>query len=552
MALAELPKQQSRFEPGSGLESGQRIVDRLEQVRRSVVRTRRWTRGLLAVSVGLLLWAILSGIDYFGEIPSTVRAVGLLVAAALTVLAIRRGLPGWGGTYRLSHAASDAEARLDGLGQRLRTTLDYRLAETRTSPAEPALVQALEADTLAVSERTDFNVVVDSRALLAGIAVAGLATVAWIVALLSSSEWRVAAGRAMLLPWQYTQVTYTPVEVTVKVGASVKIVAEISGRPINEARVQYRQAGTEDAWRELAFDNADEAPQRLLGKVEVTLDDCQRDIEFQVRAGPLPLPPGHVRVLQPLELIALHAIATPPAYTRRNVEEFSDWSFKVLEGADVQLRVELSRAAAEARLVPIRVAADHAPPGDGNERDPRNDARAESPSDLPLNTDGNFLLASLSDLRASGVWELRARTDDGVELDPRRLSIRVQLDGQARIRFLEPSDELELIPTAEVPLLVEAADDQSLIRIGIAAQVADGPMQTIWEQNIDEGTTDTVHGRFTLALEEFELTFQDGITYYAFADDQYFDQQRRAVTPLRFIDIRPFKLAYQMLDTGGT
>ncbi len=124
-------------------------------------------------------------------------------------------------------------------------------------------------------------------------------------------------------------------------------------------------------------------------------------------------------------------------------------------------------------------------------------------------------------------------------------------DGRAKIRFVEPDEQLDVIATAEVPLVVEAADDVSLLRFGIAAQVGDGPLTTIWEQQITGGTTDEMRGETILALEDYQLTFQDGVTYYAFADDQYFENERRTTTPLRFVDIRPFKLTFQLVESGG-
>ena len=55
-----------------------------------------------------------------------------------------------------------------------------------------------------------------------------------------------------------------------------------------------------------------------------------------------------------------------------------------------------------------------------------------------------------------------------------------------------------------------------------------------------------------LPLEDHEVTFQDGVTYYAFAEDNHPDKPQRITTELQWIDIRPYKRTYQILDTGGT
>src|SRR5207247_1867636 len=49
-----------------------------------------------------------------------------------------------------------------------------------------------------------------------------------------------------------------------------------------------------------------------------------------------------------------------------------------------------------------------------------------------------------------------------------------------------------------------------------------------------------------------QVTYKDALTYYAFAEDNYFGQPRRTTTPLRYIDIRPFKMAFQVVEGGGS
>src|SRR5262249_19872522 len=132
-----------------------------------------------------------------------------------------------------------------------------------------------------------------------------------------------------------------------------------------------------------------------------------------------------------------------------------------------------------------------------------------------------------------------------------RIIIRVQLDRKPEVRFIEPPEELVVTPTTEVPMVVEASDDLGLYKAGILYQVGAGKMQTLWEQ--DGGGTDEPFTRWkVLELEELEVTYKDAITYYAFAEDNYFGEPRRTITPLRYIDIRPFKVSFQMVEGGGS
>lgn len=51
-----------------------------------------------------------------------------------------------------------------------------------------------------------------------------------------------------------------------------------------------------------------------------------------------------------------------------------------------------------------------------------------------------------------------------------------------------------------------------------------------------------------LPLEFFELTQKDSVMYFAFAEDNRPDRPQRTETDMRFIDIRPFKRTYQVID----
>jgi hypothetical protein len=74
-------------------------------------------------------------------------------------------------------------------------------------------------------------------------------------------------------------------------------------------------------------------------------------------------------------------------------------------------------------------------------------------------------------------------------------------------------------------------------------------MIPLWTAN-SEGSTEPERSEPVLMLENHELTFQDAITYYAYAEDNYFGQPRRVTTPLRFIDIRPFKQQFQVVNSN--
>ena len=180
---------------------------------------------------------------------------------------------------------------------------------------------------------------------------------------------------------------------------------------------------------------------RLHGALAATLANLQQDQEFEVLAGPTDLPSGSIRVLQPLKLVGVTAHVIPPAYTGRQPETVHGLNLKVLEGSNVELTILLSRPAAEGQLTAIAN---------------KDNAAAAS---IPLTSDCSKLQATLTDLRKNATYTIAAKAEDGIALDPRRLAIKVQLDRPPSVQFIEPQEELSVIPTAEVRLVAEAKDD---------------------------------------------------------------------------------------------
>ncbi len=137
-----------------------------------------------------------------------------------------------------------------------------------------------------------------------------------------------------------------------------------------------------------------------------------------------------------------------------------------------------------------------------------------------------------------------------MSLDLEQLNIRVSPDLKPRVKFIEPQEELVVTATTEVPMVVEADDDLGLHKVGILFQIASGPMQTLVEEDAD-GSIEPFRLVTLLLLENYSLTMQDAVTYYAFAEDNYFDNPRRTITPLRFIDIRPYQMDFEVAQSEG-
>ena len=528
-------------------------VIRLQTQLRSTRRILITQRLGIIVTVILMLVAICvaasATVDLFLELDSVWRTLWMISVGGLCAVAASIGWKRWIANCNLSKVAADAERQLSRFGQRLRTTVDYERQSPRPAMASPSLLSSLQQETASLAEQTDWHDAVDRRPLFVALASAFVMISGWTWSLIAQPEFRIAAARAILIPLEYSTVTYAPQTTTVRPGESITVEALVSGRPIKTAELRFRPAGSNGEWTSRDFigaepkesDNAQasDKPSRLHGQLSATLGELMADTEFEVVAGPRRLTPGLVRVLHPLVLNRIESQVTPPAYTGRPAETSEKLDLSVLEGSNVEVVLQFNRPVTEAKVVRVL-----------QEKDAATNGQVPVVSERPLEMSESFARGGFQDLRETAAYTLSAQTSDGMSLEPVTFSIRVQPDQPPHVTLIEPPEELVVTPTTEVPMIVEAGDDLGLLKIGVMYQVGSGPMQLLAEERPTE-SSESFRISPMLMLENHPLTFQDAVTYYAFAEDNYFGQPRRTTTPLRFIDIRPYKLSFQVVDSPG-
>jgi hypothetical protein len=509
---------------------GSGLVQRLEATRQGMYAFRRTRAVLTTALLVLALISLLAAADWWLVLPTGVRGLGLLAVAVVAVVLLVRGLLGGARQFGRRDAAAEVESAFPDLGQRVRTTLEYAEPAPDTMRAAPGLVRALATDTGRRTNGLDFRGLIPWRSLAGlGAGLAGLVIV-FLVLLATNGERRTAALRLFLVPVEYTQLQVKPGDETLKVGSDLTVQATLTGRPVRSAEVLYRPAGGGGDWATLSLAAPElAAGHRLSGTLQTTLKDCQNNLEYRVVAGPVESPVYHVGILRPLVLKNVEATVEPPAYTRKPATTSEGGNFKVISGSTMAFRITLDREPRTARLVF---------PGQN-----------EQP--LELHVRGTELTGELSALSKDREYEVVAEAADGMRLNANRFRIQVQPDRKPVVRFLKPQEQIEVTPTTEVHMRVEAGDDFGLSALGVVFQVGNGEKQTLHLQR-DPAQPATLKADVVLPLEDHQVGFQDGVTYYAYAEDNRPDQPQRTTTELQFIDIRPYKRAYQLLDTGGT
>ncbi len=508
------------------------VMRKLEATRREFARYQFWLKLARIILAEIVLGSALVFADWIWVLPATVRGLGLLAMVGLAVLMLLRSRR----PIDRATAAASVETCFPELGQRVRTVVAYAEPAPDTVPASPGLIKALGRDTDTRTAGLEFGKLVPWASFERRAVALFLASAVGIVTVFLSPGLRTATLRLLLFPSRYTTLAVKPGDVTLKAGEELKVEILLSGRPVRSASWSYRKNEGGAPWMTstLAADHADDkANKPLIGALSATLKDCQTDFDYRVVAGEVESPVFHVKVLHPLLMRGIEATVTPPAYTKRPAEVVKEGNFRAIEGSRVQIAVMLDRAPKTAALV-------WGSPGD------------PSRQSIPFKLDGARLAGELPPITKDVQYEIAASDDEGMKLDAEQsYRVKVQSDEKPTIRFVRPEESLAVTPTTEVPIQVEAGDDFGVARLGIQYKVGDGPEETLHLSSFENQAV-TAEGLATLYLEKHKLNFTDAITYYAFVEDNYPAKTHRVVTELRYIDILPYKQAYELVEGGGT
>ncbi len=510
-----------------------RLLDDLETTQLQMRRVLLWQAlvrfGLILIGLAVLLAVA----DWMWVLPRSARGLVLLGALALAIVGLVRHWP----RVDRKQVAVAVEQRFPELGQRVQTVVEYAQPGPETTPASPGLVRALLHETDERTSGLDYQWVIPWPALRRGLTLLGLTLMLVILGLPFWPDLRTAALRALLFRASYTTLKVEPGDTTVHAGDNLDVTVTLAGRPVRRARWLYRKADDSGDWTSadlaLAEPAVHSAPRRpLIGRITTGLTNCQADLDYRVVAGELQSPVYRVRVVHPLTISKFAATVIPPPYTRRPKVLQSEGTLRVIEGSDVQFSLELNREPQTAALVL------------GTSGEP-------SPRTIPLSVQGTRLTGTMPKVTTEQPFAIVATAADGVALDPVSYQIKVQSDEPPTVRFIRPEEELAVIPTAEVPIEIAGGDDFGVARVGIAYKVANGREESLYLDDPPDQPL-TVRAVATLYLEKHKLSYTDGITYYAFVEDNRPVQPHRVVSELRFIDILPYKQTYQYVEGGGT
>jgi hypothetical protein len=521
--------------------------------------------------IGAIALCLLAAADYALELSIGWRT-GLLALAAATV-AVFGGRALWKAA-RLGarpKTAEEMEKAFPQLGQSVRTTVQYvpmQAGELKSQGVAESLVSALADNTESQTRPLPLDVVIPSK-LFWGLT-AGVLAVCMVAAAASAFdwEWRTAAQRIALGDGAYRSLEVSPGDVLVDEGHSTDLSVTLVGRADRDVVLQTRQANTEDAeWTDQTLEPAkggDEKPAAHTSSKPPRksftshLVRLTEPVEYRVAAAGIVSPTYRIDIRRPVKIESMKVELTPPTYTRQATATISDGNISALAGTEARWTVRFDKPVKSAAFVFAvkRVATDTAEPEpetipltlSADSKEGSATATNIGQTDMVLNEDRNY--------------SITAEAIDGTVLAPAKYRIRIREDQPPQVSFESPMDGIEVHALAELPVRVRVSDDYGLTTSGVMFQVNNEQVIPLISEDfaavVDAAKEAEETGTLSpttqkeleriLPLEHFALTQKDSVMYYAFAEDNRPGTPQRTETDMRFIDIRPFKRSYQLID----
>lgn len=537
------------------------------------VWNRRWRAQLGQVLAGAALLAVVgfgcfAAADYVWELDRSSRMTLLVVSIAGLVMFTGYAL--WRTLRQSSRptTAAEIEKAFPILGQSVRTTVEFGAMPSEQYQSEGVartLVAALTEQTHQRALPLTIEDVIPSRrlwTLAAGVVVGTL-----VLFGISSSdwEWQNATQRVVMAESAYRTLEVRPGNLTIDEGSGTQIDVALIGRTNREVVLLTRPAdadGENSEWTEQTLTVQTAAPSKPLTRphldLNAKLDRLIRPVEYQVVAGELRSPVYRIDIRRPLRIEQIKVGLTPPAYTRLPTTVTDDANVSALQGTVAQFEIVFDKAVKHASIIlaPRRQVADSDEPNEPVTVPLQ--AVQTSPGGAQVMT---TFLATIS-LMENRNYSIVGEAVDGTTLPETKYRIRVREDQPPQVSIESPDDAVEVHTLVELLMRIRLRDDYGLAKGGLVFQINNEQEVPLISQDFEQviaaaseaATTGTLTPTTQASLEKvlplelFELTQKDSVMYYAFAEDNRPGSSQRTETEMRFIDIRPFKRTFQVID----
>ena len=448
-------------------DSAREIAARIDQLRGRQGRVALWTGVAMAVTV-LCAWLVSETVaDFLTNLPWLGRLAFFLAGTGgAGALLWFFGVRPW--RVRMGDEAVALMVERELPEFRSRFIAAVQLAKAEDSPASPALVRALVAETTALAAKVKFDAVVKTGPMKKWlrIAAAALAVAAGLAAS-GGHKTQPLLMRALLFNNPVPRKTLIR-DVTgnrvIAIGDDLRIEAAAGGIVPAKGRLRVQTAKGKPQEFEMA---ADVAERTRFARV---LQSVQEPLDYTVALGDAESASFHVKVKPRPSVASVECQQVWPAYTQLPAQRRTLGDLKILAGSRLVLKVKASTAvqSGEIRLT-------------GADRE-----KPAKTAPLTPGAEDKTLLTGETVIPAEGVtgMTLRLVDEDGVESRGAAIyHIDVVQDAPPTIKIIYP-DRREVLLTREATALIafEAKDDFGVakVRLHYAVDwVEGGPHKTI-------------------------------------------------------------------------
>jgi hypothetical protein len=456
------------------------------RVRTLLVIERLSSLGALA----LALAAAFIGIDLLLRLPAPLRGLLLAVwSGAVAWTLWRRIRPAWRLRVSPVSIALKAEDRMPSMKGRLASALEFAsLRGVAGEPASPFERAVVDGAVTQVSARAVMDVIDPRQCRRRVLRLAAMGVAALVIAIATPSMSAVGMQR-LFMPWTVAEwPARTGLESRTDVrhhprGAALPLRAELTRGDAAVERVWVRirrmnASGLFGAWEESL------AVRQTGARFERLVEPGDRAIEFQFRTADVSTDVQRVDIVEPPAVARARATVTPPGYARGAVppreQDLGDATGTrarvtdpVVEGSRITVTMEPLRAAVppDAASDPDAFAAWAASTFSVKGQDTIPDVRVTA-------QEGDTAQWSVSwDAVSDSSLVVTLRDSDGVSnVEPISIDVSVVADRPPDVVVSEPAADETVLPTAVVPVRVEARDD---LAVGaLRAEVARGDSVT--------------------------------------------------------------------------
>ncbi len=432
----------------------------------------------------------------------------LIVAAALSAALITPLL-----RLNTKRVAREAERRNPQLGERLLTFVERRNANDPFLPL-------LAADSLSLTSAAGAETIAaPSRSLAFG----SLALAAALVLLWLGMRGPGYFGYGTSLLWgvskdeskPFYSVSVAPGNQRVRRHADQIIGAHLNGFFSHQASLFVRYASA-TKWEETPM-----RPQPDAAGFQFVLVGIPEDVEYYAVSNGIRSATAKLTAVDLPQVTHLRVTYHfPSVYGRKDETEDPGGDLRALQGTVASLDIETDKPLSTGSIVldsgkPIELT------GDGTAHH----------ASVPIEKDGVYHIATVD-----GGQSVRLSDDYFIE---------ARKDSPPVISILRPNRDARATPIEEVPVELQARDDNGVMALDLHYSVNGGPEQTRSVLNT-RGARET-RGSTLLTLEDFKLVPGDIVTVYGTARDA----RTTARSDIYFIEARPFDLSYHQDQSAG-